>query len=1279
MNSRRTVGRLFLLGLLACVIAAGAGGPALAQTPSRSLPASRADSRLTTPQRANFDRANLNPDLSNATGRQQVVISLTVGSVATVGVGGGQQERRNDVTAQQNRVIAQIQAVDPAAKVLTRLQIALNAVVMDVDGAVLERVAQNAEIARINPVMNYERDLSDVVPYIGATPAVQATGFGGEGVRVAVLDSGVDYMHAKLGGPGAAALYALAYCGDAAAEIDPATCTAANEPANAAFFPNDKVVGGYDFVGEAWTGAADSPPLAPDANPLDFEGHGTHVADIIAGRAFPDPERVRVRAVHASPDAPAVDILVNGAPAFVNVPFGAVSDYATLPPGDYTIQVVPTGASAPVVIDADVTLAAGNDYTVAATDVLANITPLVLVDDNSAPAAGNAHVRFVHASPDAPAVDIAVAGGPVLFGDYEFGEFSPYTPVPAGTYDLEVRLAGTNTVALPLPDITLEAGTVYSAFAAGLVGDGSLTALLSADNATFGGGVAPAAEIYAIKVCSAVSPSCSGVALLQGLEFAADPNGDGDPSDHVDIINMSLGSNYGQNYFDDLSAAVDNLTPLGILTVASAGNSADKPYIVGTPSAARTALSVAQTEVPSSLLPILEVTAPAAIAGEYPAVFQPWSVLPTSVIEGPVQYGDGAGGNLLGCDPFTPGSLTGTIVLVDRGVCGFSIKISNIAAAGGVAGMIGLVAPGEPFAGGFGGGEPSIPGFMISQADADALKSGLDAGVTMRIDPATWAPLVGTMVGSSSRGPTAGQQFRNFNDLMFGQIIKPEIGAPGAAISAIAGSGVGTGPFGGTSGAAPVVSGAAALLINATAGELSPLELKARLMNTGETTIFNTAEVLGGVLAPITRIGGGEVRIDRAIAAQASVWERVSGSGSLSFGFVNAFRPRNFVQRSLALRNYGDTPITYRLQPTFRYADDELNGAVRISAPTSITLPPGGERFFNVSLYIDNTKLRPWTLNSGTTGADGDLLTLLEYDGYLNFVDVSGSTANNLSMPWHVLPRRAGNVQGPNQARVDQPIRYTNRGVGDAELLAYSLLRSSSVQAQSGIGSNSEIIDFKHVGYATYPVPAGFCSDEPGYLLEFAINNVRRQSHANLPGVMIVDLDTDGDGVFDFEVFTYDADLAGLSDGRNLTWVANLRTGDAEAFFFTGHLMNSATFTMLLCDIQLSDPDRPAELGGPLAPPAIGQPISATFVAFDAITGTVTDLIEDVTFAPGGERYLAEIAGGGIGFGLIPGGESTQLTIRDTGSRTNPTERGVLVLNGSAPDGNEARVITVRR
>ena len=112
-------------------------------------------------------------------------------------------------------------------------------------------------------------------------------------------------------------------------------------------------------------------------------------------------------------------------------------------------------------------------------------------------------------------------------------------------------------------------------------------------------GVAPGASLYAVGVCSKISTSCSGVALLQGMDFALDPNGDGNIADAVDVINMSLGSTYGQRQ-DDLSAASANAVTLGVVVVASAGNAADKPYIVGSPSSTPEVISVAQTQVPSA-------------------------------------------------------------------------------------------------------------------------------------------------------------------------------------------------------------------------------------------------------------------------------------------------------------------------------------------------------------------------------------------------------------------------------------------------------------------------------------------------------------------------------------------------------------------------------------------------------------------------------------------------------------------------------------------------------
>lgn len=185
-----------------------------------------------------------------------------------------------------------------------------------------------------------------------------------------------------------------------------------------------------------------------------------------------------VNILHLSPDAPAVDIWVDGAKAVEGLAFGAATGYVALPAGDHQVTVVPAGGTADqAVIDVNVTLEADMAYEVAATGLVANIAPQIYPVNLSMIEGENARIRVVHTSPDAPGVDIAVTGGDVLIPNLEFPASSDYLEVPAASYDLEVRLAGTDTVAIPLPGVALEAGMVYSVYAIGLAGDGSLTVL----------------------------------------------------------------------------------------------------------------------------------------------------------------------------------------------------------------------------------------------------------------------------------------------------------------------------------------------------------------------------------------------------------------------------------------------------------------------------------------------------------------------------------------------------------------------------------------------------------------------------------------------------------------------------------------------------------------------------------------------------------------------------------------------------------------------------------
>ena len=182
----------------------------------------------------------------------------------------------------------------------------------------------------------------------------------------------------------------------------------------------------------------------------------------------------RVRVAHLSPNAPNVDVSVDGSTALEDVPFGAVSDYLELPAGDRQVAITPAGDPDTTVFEGAVPVAADTDYTVAATGELGDMAdqpfePLVLADDTSAPGGDTARIRLVHASPDAPAVDVTLASnGDAVFDGVDYGG-TDTVEVPAGDYTLQVRGdTGSNDgdVAATF-DVSLAGGQAYTAFAAG--------------------------------------------------------------------------------------------------------------------------------------------------------------------------------------------------------------------------------------------------------------------------------------------------------------------------------------------------------------------------------------------------------------------------------------------------------------------------------------------------------------------------------------------------------------------------------------------------------------------------------------------------------------------------------------------------------------------------------------------------------------------------------------------------------------------------------------------
>jgi len=147
-----------------------------------------------------------------------------------------------------------------------------------------------------------------------------------------------------------------------------------------------------------------------------------------------------LRVVHLAPDAPNVDVAVDGTTVLTDVPFETVSDYLSVTTGEHQITVTPTGGSE-AVFDQTVSLASGRQTAAAIGEVSGQnqaFTVSLLTDDASTADTGNTNVRAVHAIPDAPAVDVT-SGETVIADMAEFGDAGEYVTAPSDTSTVELR------------------------------------------------------------------------------------------------------------------------------------------------------------------------------------------------------------------------------------------------------------------------------------------------------------------------------------------------------------------------------------------------------------------------------------------------------------------------------------------------------------------------------------------------------------------------------------------------------------------------------------------------------------------------------------------------------------------------------------------------------------------------------------------------------------------------------------------------------------------------
>lgn len=275
MGMRRSLGAI--CGLMAIV---GATATTHAQQPPDSAPAGRGTVIDNVRGFSRYDMSRIGNVAGLDPNDPDKIVNATVllggDSVVAQSSRAARTRTRFDRRAAQRQVVALQDALIPeleqsGAAITGRMTEVVNAVRVRIRVGDLPALAATPGVLRVQVAQTFHRANGNANTYTQATQAWQDLGVTGEGMKIAIIDDGVDYTHADFGGSGNPDDYAA----DNRTIIEPGS------------FPTAKVVGGTDFVGDDYDATADQPGEttvpAPDPDPLACGSHGTHVAGTAAG------------------------------------------------------------------------------------------------------------------------------------------------------------------------------------------------------------------------------------------------------------------------------------------------------------------------------------------------------------------------------------------------------------------------------------------------------------------------------------------------------------------------------------------------------------------------------------------------------------------------------------------------------------------------------------------------------------------------------------------------------------------------------------------------------------------------------------------------------------------------------------------------------------------------------------------------------------------------------------------------------------------------------------